>query len=440
VPILVAAVSVYSLFLLIWYRDVFPGKPKQLVFIATSTVLCILVFILSVTFDLRRIGFFLFFGILMLACKMTFYATWLQASYFSTFYILSVYSSRGIVAAFYSTCLNISISEVLRDQECYNTIWLLAALLSILILLFRRRLISNNNQIKQLFRYPAQIKFVVNMRIIFIVYMALIDNGRFYRVAVLWYSTIYFLSCIMIKLLMLLFEKYVLRVITLLEYETNTKRLEEQQERLMRHYKSYKRYTRKFAAFQHDFKHMMAAVKTLVVKEENEKALVLMDEIFEDLNSCSVIRNSYSDNIMVDAILQDTFERCEDKLIRFEGLVHLPPALPFSDLNLVRLLTNVINNAVEACEKVPVHERYIEVNGYSSEGWMVIEIANSYDGLASLKGENLVTNKSDKQAHGFGILIIKEIAENAGGFVSIEPNQQARKFVVRIHIPYKTEN
>ncbi len=182
---------------------------------------------------------------------------------------------------------------------------------------------------------------------------------------------------------------------------------------------------------------MMASVKTLISNNEDERALCLLDEIHNDLNNRSIIKSIYSDNIIADAILQDTVDLCEKKNIRFVATVHLPGILPISDLDLVRLLTNIINNAVEACYILPASERVIEISGTCIEGWILIEIINSYDGLAAYDGKHLPTSKPNKHSHGFGLKTVKEIVENTGGLIFIEANQKDKKFLLRLHIPQR---
>jgi len=192
-----------------------------------------------------------------------------------------------------------------------------------------------------------------------------------------------------------------------------------------------------FCAFQHDFKNMMASVKTLISNNENERALCLIDEIHNNLNNSSIIKSTYSDNIIADAILQDTADLCEKKSIRFIATVHLPGILPMSELDLVRLFTNIINNAVEVCYILPASERVIEISDTCIEGWILIEIINSYDGIAAYNGKKLPTSKPNKNSHGFGLKTVKEIVENTGGLIFIETNQKEKKFLLRLHIPQR---
>lgn len=433
--VLIAASFAYSVFFLLWHKSGLKGKRKQWIYFCISVVLCVAAFVLSVEFDLYRTGIFIIIGVVLFAFRSTYYSSNLQAFYFSTLYVLSIYSSRGIVASVFSMMLNESINDIFRKPTYYNFIWVFAVLLSILILVVRQAVIAPNKKIEQMFNYPDQVKFVTIFRCILIIYMMLIDDGRYRDGSFIWFSTMYLLSCTMVKIVMPVIENHAIKVSVLLEYELNTRQLEQQLARQMRHYQSYKKYTENFGEFQHDFKNMMISVKALISNNEDEKALSLIDEIQNDLKKSSIINNTYSNNIIADAILQDTSNLCEEKQIRFVAMLHLPSILPISDLDLVRLLTNINNNAVEACCRVPVSERVIEINGACIDGWISIEITNSYDGLAAYNGEELPTSKPDKHSHGLGLNIVKQIVENNGGVLLIEANQEKKKFLLKLHIP-----
>ncbi|MEA4895055.1 MAG: GHKL domain-containing protein [Oscillospiraceae bacterium] len=434
-PILIAAASVYSGFLLLWYKKVLRGKRNQWIYLCISVVLCVAAFVLSVEYDLYRAGFFIVMGTVMVAFRLTFDSNNLQALYFSTFYVLSIYSSRGIIASAFSLLKNESINYIFGNQTYNDLIWILAALFSISIFVLRREIFSHKNEIKQLFRYPDQVRFVAVSRVVLIIYMALIDEGRYHDVPYTWLAITYYLSCLMVKMLMLFVESHAIRVSVQLEYELNTRQLEEQLSRQMRHYQSYKKYTEKFDAFQHDFKNMMASVSALISNNEYEKALSLINEIHNDLKKSSIVNNTYSNNIIADAIMQDTANLCEVMHIHFEAMVQLPDVLPISDIELVRLLSNIIDNAVEGCCRVPVTERFIKASSTCIEGWISIEITNSYDGLAAYNGEELQTSKPNKLSHGRGLRIVREIVENNGGILYISANQEEKKFSLRLHIP-----
>lgn len=107
-----------------------------------------------------------------------------------------------------------------------------------------------------------------------------------------------------------------------------------------------------------------------------------------------------------------------------------------SDLDVIRVSTNILNNAIAACDKVPyASDKFIKISGSVNLNWPFIEIANSFSGEIKYRDGELVTTKKDKDYHGFGLMTIKKIIEDVGGMVLIDVNQEKRIFTLKLHIP-----
>lgn len=85
----------------------------------------------------------------------------------------------------------------------------------------------------------------------------------------------------------------------------------------------------------------------------------------------------------------------------------------FSDMDISILLSNLFDNAIEACMKLHVG-RYLSFHMFLHMGYLRIVMKNSVN---SNDGGNihLLTTKSDRKNHGFGIKTIKEISEKNNG-------------------------
>ncbi|WP_313187106.1 ATP-binding protein [Lacrimispora sp.] len=161
----------------------------------------------------------------------------------------------------------------------------------------------------------------------------------------------------------------------------------------------------------------------------------MLDDIHDTMQQSVRVHNNYSDNMLLDAILQDVADVCEEKNIRFLAHAHLPESVPMADLDIIRVFTNITNNAIEACNKISDSERFIEVTSNSTQNWTIIEISNSFNGDLLIVGEDLKTTKEDKDFHGLGLQIIRETIEEMGGLVFTEPDSEKRIFKIKVCIP-----
>ena len=102
--------------------------------------------------------------------------------------------------------------------------------------------------------------------------------------------------------------------------------------------------------------------------------------------------------------------------------VVIPPVLPFEDNDIVSLLTNMIDNALENYYKGE-EDAGISVCILKQNDYIRFFVSNPIDPNKYDKNNITRTRKSGKR-HGYGTKIIKNIADKYNGFVdfSLEGN------------------
>ena len=84
-----------------------------------------------------------------------------------------------------------------------------------------------------------------------------------------------------------------------------------------------------------------------------------------------------------------------------------------SDLDITALFANIWDNAIEACCKVDEHNRFIEFVMKKVNGFILINVKNSYDGNIKTDKEHILTTKNNHI--GVGLSIIKSVTEKYSG-------------------------
>ena len=84
-------------------------------------------------------------------------------------------------------------------------------------------------------------------------------------------------------------------------------------------------------------------------------------------------------------------------------------------LDLVTIIGNAMDNAIEACLRVPPGQRFIQVRTVRQERFAVLSFSNSCDGQASAASDRLLTRKHDRENHGFGLANIRRAIQPYGG-------------------------
>lgn len=123
-----------------------------------------------------------------------------------------------------------------------------------------------------------------------------------------------------------------------------------------------------------------------------------------------------------DVILNEKYRRAAKCGTKLEVDFHYVPGIPDFDVGIV--LSNLLDNALEACEKLPENERYVQLTGRERGPCILIEVRNSYAGkiLFDEKDGLPVSSKEqgESQLHGIGLRNVKEITQLYMGSVQID--------------------
>lgn len=138
------------------------------------------------------------------------------------------------------------------------------------------------------------------------------------------------------------------------------------------------------------------------------------------------LQTVYTGRATVDAMLNVKVRRMREKHIRFEPICFLRKEMALDDIDFCIFLGNALDNAIEACEKLPEEKRYIQLKLLESDGTLSCSIENPTDGALPENGAR--TTKRDRRRHGFGLENMREIVRKNGG--EMETRSADGKFVL----------
>ena len=101
-----------------------------------------------------------------------------------------------------------------------------------------------------------------------------------------------------------------------------------------------------------------------------------------------------------------------------------PPGFDAFDVGII--LQNLLQNAVEACEKVEEGERFIVLTGKRKGRFFLIEVKNSFAGevVFGQDGLPVTTKQEDAPMHGIGLANVRREAERYMGELELKAIQQ----------------
>ena len=194
----------------------------------------------------------------------------------------------------------------------------------------------------------------------------------------------------------------------------NRRILRFQNELVNRHYDEVETMYRKMRGWRHDYHNHIQTLKAYMSLTQYEEAAKYLELLEKDLTSVDTVLRT--GNVMVDAILNSKLSLIQEKDIQVDATAAVPREVPISDIDLSVLIGNLMDNAMEACEKVPREERFIRIYIDVIKKQLYISVTNSMQGTAKRKGERFL---SDKQgSHGFGLLRMDDIVAKHGGYIN----------------------
>jgi hypothetical protein len=203
-----------------------------------------------------------------------------------------------------------------------------------------------------------------------------------------------------------------------INYEENLFREKEFAKSLMSagraHYHEMKDLYETLSVLHHDFKHHLKVIDGLLqsghVKEMGQYLVNFKERMpDEDLHY-------YCPNRVINALLLSYAKRCEELGTQYNVSVNLPETFPIPDYDICIVLGNLLENALEACQKLK-SGRKIELVVKTDDFKLAVMAKNSFDGTVKERQGKLASTKKDG---GLGLPGIQAIVNNHDGHTLTE--------------------
>ena len=137
-------------------------------------------------------------------------------------------------------------------------------------------------------------------------------------------------------------------------------------------------------------------------------------------------------HVIVNAILNTKCEEMQSKDILFVSKINDLSELTIRDDDLVVLLSNLLNNAIEACEQSV--DKVIKMKFVIEDNQIILSVKNSNAELPTQVDGKIVTSKTDHPGeHGIGLKNVEEVVEKYNGAYVIDFDNEL--FSISMMIP-----
>lgn len=165
----------------------------------------------------------------------------------------------------------------------------------------------------------------------------------------------------------------------------------------------------------HEFDNQLTAIKGMLEQgniKELEEYVKLLEE--KKPKERPIIDTNH---VIVNAILNTKYVEMRDKDILFVMKINDLSGLTIHDDDLVVLLSNLLNNAIEACEQAK--EKVVKMKFVIEDNQIILSVKNSIADLPTQVDGKIVTSKTEHpEEHGIGLKNVEEVVEKYnGGYV-----------------------
>ena len=168
---------------------------------------------------------------------------------------------------------------------------------------------------------------------------------------------------------------------------------------------------------RHDIRNHFAYMNMMVQEERYDELAHYFEEL--EIDIVQPLSRIDCGNRNISAILNLEASKANALGIKLDCRIIVAPYLQFQENDLCGLLTNLIDNALEACERFAMKDAVVEVGINQKPHMLYISVLNPVD---TSKDESqllsLQTKKSSPQQHGFGSRIIDMIVKKYNGEIS----------------------
>lgn len=180
----------------------------------------------------------------------------------------------------------------------------------------------------------------------------------------------------------------------------------------------------------HEFKNHMACITALAEREEYDELRKYLDEMHVGMEKeADQIDTGHT---LINAILNSKYQEAKQKGILFVIKVNDLSSVRMEEQDIVILLSNLLNNAFEACAKCD--KKVVKLKFVREEKQIILSVFNYYAFEPVRQGERYLTSKEEPELHGIGIENIKDVVDKYNGTYAIRCEEGQFQFSILLPI------
>lgn len=182
----------------------------------------------------------------------------------------------------------------------------------------------------------------------------------------------------------------------------------------LEYYKRSEALTQEYRSLRHELKNHFSVMETLL----HEKRYDQLQQYFEEYAGSTTphLEEFICPNPLISSVISHQINTARSAGIQLDVVAAVPESLPIPDADICSLLSNLLDNSIEGC--LCTGETSVRATIHSKNGFLFITVVNPAPPDILERNPELLTTKKNATGHGYGIPIIRQIAEKYDGCVT----------------------
>lgn len=231
--------------------------------------------------------------------------------------------------------------------------------------------------------------------------------------------------------MVLLFAILFYRVNRQREMESEIAQLKQEQAEIVeRDYQALRRTYEGNAKLYHDLHNHIEAIYQCLLQGDTEEAARYCEDLRTPVREIS--QTVWTGDKALDYLISSKLALAEQEHIKTKVNIEYPHNTNIRSVDLTTILGNLLDNALEAAQAAPDGLRFLNLTIRRINAMLIIKVENGYGHDLKREDGKLLTTKSDKAFHGWGLKSVQTAADRYDGTISTDDKDGIFQSVVTL--------
>ena len=184
----------------------------------------------------------------------------------------------------------------------------------------------------------------------------------------------------------------------------------------------------------HDFQNHLLTIQALNESGDREGADAYVKELNESISQNQLVNKTGCTPVDLLLYKKQQLSREQGTELKMNIQCRLD-SVKIAAYDLCSMLGNMLDNALEAVEKLPYEKRRIELDIKRKQQMLFFSCKNPFGGQCDVENGKFLTTKQDKEAHGLGLASLKQVCKKYQGSMEISTDND--EFLVYVIVMEK---